>query len=297
MGGRSLRTLPRRLVVAPAAPPGRHQPARLHVRDPARESPRGRTCSSSATAGRRGPRVLRRRLLRGVRDGTLPTLERRVNDSIAGVAAFIIGAWEQAGRPALPTGREPRTPQPHSPSQSMMDVFLVPIGRDRFEPYYERGGRRGAGRSHAAPAGLFARMRARFSQQLARGRTGSGTSAARAKPETLMARLQRKMMRWIAERVAEQRLLWHLGRAKRRPCTCPTNLDARWPPVDARFDAARRRSSSAPARWSNAGAAVSIPVARFPVPMSSATSSPSPWSGISWRWRGARRGLTAVPGR
>ena len=43
--------------------------------------------------------------------GTLPTLEKRLNDSIAAVAGVIIGAWEQAGRPALPTGREPRTPR------------------------------------------------------------------------------------------------------------------------------------------------------------------------------------------
>ncbi|MEO8681410.1 MAG: hypothetical protein ABI665_20345 [Vicinamibacterales bacterium] len=44
--------------------------------------------------------------------GALPTLEKRINDSIGGAAAVIIGAWEQAGRPALPTGREPRTPRP-----------------------------------------------------------------------------------------------------------------------------------------------------------------------------------------
>jgi hypothetical protein len=43
--------------------------------------------------------------------GTLPTLEQRLNDSIAGVASVIVGAWEQAGRPTLPTGREPRTPR------------------------------------------------------------------------------------------------------------------------------------------------------------------------------------------
>lgn len=44
--------------------------------------------------------------------GTLPTLEKRLNDSISGVASVIIGAWEQAGRPKLLTGREPRTPRP-----------------------------------------------------------------------------------------------------------------------------------------------------------------------------------------
>jgi hypothetical protein len=41
----------------------------------------------------------------------LPTLERRVNDSIAAVASAIIGAWEQAGKPAVPTD-SPRTPRP-----------------------------------------------------------------------------------------------------------------------------------------------------------------------------------------
>ena len=42
--------------------------------------------------------------------GALPVLERRLNDSIAGVAAMITGAWEQAGRPAIPT-EVPRTPR------------------------------------------------------------------------------------------------------------------------------------------------------------------------------------------
>jgi len=43
--------------------------------------------------------------------GTLPTLERRLNDSITAVASLIVGAWEQAGKPAMPA--EPaRTPRP-----------------------------------------------------------------------------------------------------------------------------------------------------------------------------------------
>jgi hypothetical protein len=42
--------------------------------------------------------------------GTLPTLERRLNDSIAAVASAITGAWEQAGKPAVPT-EIPRTPR------------------------------------------------------------------------------------------------------------------------------------------------------------------------------------------
>jgi hypothetical protein len=42
--------------------------------------------------------------------GTLPTLERRLNDSIAAVASAITGAWEQAGKPVVPT-EMPRTPR------------------------------------------------------------------------------------------------------------------------------------------------------------------------------------------
>ena len=42
--------------------------------------------------------------------GTLQVMEQRLNDSIAAVAASIIGAWEQAGRPAVPT-KVSRTPR------------------------------------------------------------------------------------------------------------------------------------------------------------------------------------------
>ena len=42
--------------------------------------------------------------------GTQPILERRLNEAITGVASMIIGAWEQAGKPALPV-ETPRTPR------------------------------------------------------------------------------------------------------------------------------------------------------------------------------------------
>ena len=43
--------------------------------------------------------------------GTLPVLEKRLNEAIASVAAMITGAWESAGKPAVPT-ELPRTPRP-----------------------------------------------------------------------------------------------------------------------------------------------------------------------------------------
>lgn len=45
-----------------------------------------------------------------LRQTQLPVLEHRLNDSITAVASIIAGAWEQAGRPAVPT-ELPRTPR------------------------------------------------------------------------------------------------------------------------------------------------------------------------------------------
>jgi hypothetical protein len=42
---------------------------------------------------------------------TRPILERRLNESITGVASIIVSAWEQAGKPALPAKEPPRPPQ------------------------------------------------------------------------------------------------------------------------------------------------------------------------------------------
>lgn len=43
--------------------------------------------------------------------GTLGTLERRLNEAISSVASFIVGAWEAAGKPAIPKEAS-RTPRP-----------------------------------------------------------------------------------------------------------------------------------------------------------------------------------------
>jgi hypothetical protein len=42
---------------------------------------------------------------------TRPVLERRLSETIAAVAAVIAGAWEAAGRPAVPADPPPRPPQ------------------------------------------------------------------------------------------------------------------------------------------------------------------------------------------
>jgi len=38
-------------------------------------------------------------------------MERRLNDSIAAIAAMITGAWEAAGKPAMAVNLAPSSPQ------------------------------------------------------------------------------------------------------------------------------------------------------------------------------------------
>ena len=91
-----------------------------------------------------------------------------------------------------------------------MDVFVIPIGLDRYELYCESA-------DEAPPpvpgsSGIIGRIRHRFAVMLheAEERSRSGTSPS--PPATRLGRLQEWIMAWVAERVAEQRLLWNLRR-------------------------------------------------------------------------------------
>jgi hypothetical protein len=103
-----------------------------------------------------------------------------------------------------------------------MDVYLVPIARDRLEAYFEAA-------DDDEPEtveghGFFSRMRARFSAML-RDAERERHQTHRPDAQGTLARGQRYLMRWIAERIAEQRLLWHLGRADAATLHAPDDLD------------------------------------------------------------------------
>ena len=91
-----------------------------------------------------------------------------------------------------------------------MDVYLVPIGRDRYECYYEA--EEVEETIDASEQGFFARMRHRFNEQLKEAERARHQKVI-DEPRTFLGRLHRRSMRWIAERIAEQRLLWHLRKA------------------------------------------------------------------------------------
>ncbi len=101
-----------------------------------------------------------------------------------------------------------------------MDVFVIPIGLDRYELYCEVSIE--APRVESAPSGIIGRIRHRFAVMLhqAEERQRAGAPGA----SSWWARLQEHAMAWVAERVAEQRLLWNLRRESSVIAAYPQDL-------------------------------------------------------------------------
>jgi hypothetical protein len=101
-----------------------------------------------------------------------------------------------------------------------MDVFLIPLGADRYELYCEPPAAVTDEEETPAAKGLIARLRQQFSEMLAaaehdRNRRASGAAAAEPAadadpPQGLVARFKARSLAWVADAIAEQRLLWHL---------------------------------------------------------------------------------------
>ena len=106
----------------------------------------------------------------------------------------------------MPVVSEPEA----QPAKPPLDVYLVPVGGDRFECYYEAV----EDEETVEPGdGFFARMRCKFHEQL-REAEQARHQVPREQPKTFLGRMHRRSLRWIAERIAEQRLLWHLRKAE-----------------------------------------------------------------------------------
>lgn len=173
-----------------------------------------------------------------------------------------------------------------------MDVYLVPLARDRFECYFEAADDEEP--ASAEGQGVFARLRAWFSAQL-RDAERARHLAPTDEPRSAMARVQRKLMRWIAERVTEQRLLWHLGRAESATLHAPDDLDPREAErvmrAAMRIDADRHLTMLA---LHSVGLIVSLPVMVLPGPNVLGYFFTFTVVGHFLALRGARRGLSRV---
>jgi hypothetical protein len=83
------------------------------------------------------------------------------------------------------------------------------VARDAFECYYEA---EDPDDTEEPAAGFFGRLRQKFNEQLREAERARHERIIE-EPKTFLGRMQKRTMRWIAERIAEQRLLWHLRTA------------------------------------------------------------------------------------
>jgi hypothetical protein len=115
-----------------------------------------------------------------------------------------------------------------------MDVYLVPVAPDRYELYCEvedepqeaeTESPDGAHHRTWTPRAIYRRLTNAFREMLAEAererRQGRGD-----KPRGTFAKLRARAMRWVAESIAEQRLLWHLRRQESATFHYPDDMDA-----------------------------------------------------------------------
>jgi hypothetical protein len=105
-----------------------------------------------------------------------------------------------------------------------MDVYLVPVAADRHELYCEVPDEPeidDPAEPSEPPRGVFRRvrewfrfrrLRARFREMLAEAERERRQARPVAVEGGWLARVKKRSMRWVAESIAEQRLLWHLRR-------------------------------------------------------------------------------------
>lgn len=173
-----------------------------------------------------------------------------------------------------------------------MDVYLVPLGKGRFEAYYEATDADEPEQEEGP--GFWAGVRARFSRQLREAEDGRADTRD-DRSAGLMVRLQRRVMRWIAEQVAEQRLLWHLGRARAATLYAPGDLSSG--DAERILRAGLQRDADQHLRrllLHTVGLVVSIPLIVLPGPNAIGYLFTFTVVGHFLAMRGARHGLSKV---
>jgi hypothetical protein len=93
-----------------------------------------------------------------------------------------------------------------------MDVFLVPVAADKYALYCEEPDEPEPLSQEGTPRpGFFRRIAVRFREQLAEAERvrRHGPQPGDARP-SLLGRAKARTLRWVAESIAEQRLLWQL---------------------------------------------------------------------------------------
>lgn len=105
-----------------------------------------------------------------------------------------------------------------------MDVYLVPVGAERYELYCEVPDEP-VEPDAEPPRGFIRRMAHRFREMLAEAERERRHGRAPGVPRGWAGRMKARSLRWVAESIAEQRLLWHMRRQTTAALHYPDDLD------------------------------------------------------------------------
>lgn len=181
-----------------------------------------------------------------------------------------------------------------------MHVFLIPIGGDAYEPYFEPADGVDDAPVDDQGQGWLSRQRRKFSEMLreAEAERHRRHDAAAEAQAGVLTRWRRKMLRWIVERAAEQRLLWHLRTATEAVLNVPADVAPEQ--AMAIFRQGLKRDSDRHLRWFIVhllGLIVSVALVLVPGPNLLGYFFTFTTVGHFLAWRGAQQGLQRVQWR
>lgn len=109
-------------------------------------------------------------------------------------------------------------------SSLIMDVFVIPVGPDRYELYGEQPAETDDF-DQEPPTGLIGRLRHRISVALRAAEERRHQSHPVVdEPRGFIGRFHDRMMAWVVERMAEQKLLWSLRGQTRATIAHPQDM-------------------------------------------------------------------------
>jgi hypothetical protein len=105
-----------------------------------------------------------------------------------------------------------------------MDVYLIPTRTpERYELYYEAPDEEVVDTTEGS--GFFHRMKVQFSEMLHEAEEWRHRRHEREpEPVGILVRLRRRIMSFVVERIAEQRLLWHMRTATEICAQVPSDM-------------------------------------------------------------------------
>ena len=128
-----------------------------------------------------------------------------------------------------------------------MTVYLIPVGAERYELYSEQAPP--AADTATPPTGFPGQLRHKFATVLREAEEQRQRGGAPALPPGAgrMARFRHRALAWVAERIAEQRLLWNLRGAGEAVAAHPDDLS--FADAHARIRAMLQRDYERHRRW------------------------------------------------